>query len=57
MKRFDYSYGRNGHTEINGFYGVDASTPALKVYYPWEKLDIANDIKNLFNLSVLSTVL
>ena len=57
MKRFDYSYGRNGYTEINGFYGVDASTPALKVYYPWEKLDIANDIKNLFNLSVLSTVL
>ena len=57
MKRFDYSYGRNGHTAINGFYGVDASTTELKVYYPWEKLNIANDIKNLFNLSVLSTVL
>lgn len=48
MQRFDYAYPRNGFTETTGCYGVTIHSIDFNKYYPWEKIDIATDIKSLF---------
>lgn len=49
MQRFDYAYPRNGFIETTGCYGITIHSDDFKKYYPWEKIDIATDIKSLFN--------
>lgn len=48
MQRFDYAYPRNGFIETTGCYGITIHSDDFEKYYPWEKIDIATNIKSLF---------
>ena len=49
MTKFDYSFPRNQFNEIYGFYGVDVNkNKDLERFYPWEKIDLADEITKEF---------
>lgn len=49
MTKFDYSFPRNQFNEIYGFYGVDVNeNKDLESFYPWEKIDLADEIAKEF---------
>lgn len=49
MTKFDYSFPRNQFNEIYGFYGVDVNkNKNLERFYPWEKIDLADEIVKEF---------
>lgn len=50
MKRFYYSYARNEEVQYMGYYGYDVDNNSkLSRLFPWEKLDLVEDLKEKFN--------
>ncbi len=50
MKRFYYAYARNSEVQYMGYYGYNVDNDSkLSKMFPWEKLDLVEDLKVKFN--------
>ena len=51
IKRFGGDIPRNAYTQFKGFYGHNTSDDnKCKLYFPWEKLDLIDELKELCNI-------
>lgn len=53
IKRFGGDIPRNTYTQFKGFYGHNTSDDnKCKLYFPWEKLDLIDELKELCNIHI-----